>query len=580
MKKFIYIFLLIAFFAGCENSTQNKVVETDTTPPAVVTNLTISYNYKLRQLTFTWVDPDDADFKNIILKYRFGEDGEEKTQSISRRFQKFELKDVEPGLWVYASAVSVDAVGNESESCEEVKYATTTTVIINSITLDKPHLLYTSKEKICATLEGENFNLLSDDAAKCLRIYLYDDTTYCFECVAKVDKINNKATAEFNLDQDDFDPAKANSELGFEYTIKYCFDGVPYDDVTAKLRLSALPSVSRVEIYEQGTKAVSVTSFDVDDVNSETKINAHIGGYNFDLASTLECAFYDSDGNKTSYSAVIDEEFSSDSGSQDFYVEVPVPQESSTYFLKILVDGNVLNTKYATLPVYGDVEFSQLKIPAAGSAPEEEYLYGMLKGVNFSKPSLDVDDFVVECSSDSTVVSAAEIKVLSDSFATVKLKIPSGTGKYTVTVKFDRAQVSGVLRVDDYSDYKTGDLYLQDMEPVSYSSSDLSYTDAQKDAAVGIIYFNAYGVPLLLGIKNFYEASGTKKNRSWAKSSTLGSSTNLVQLYATCKTEVKTVDGKTKTFIESYGDTDGSDNWDTIKVLVFQIGRASCRERV
>lgn len=563
--KFLLFLLSLFFFLSCETENTIPITDNDTTPPANVSGLYVAYNYKLRRITFTWTDPDDEDFRFVHLTYKIG-DATPVTRAIAKHIQKLEVSDVEPNLIVTGSTVTLDETGNQSAVGKEIKMTTTVSYVIDSITLDKTHLLYSSSEKITATIKGEYFSYLPTEEMRCLRLYCFKDSTYCLDVVPSINKTDNTATAQFNMTNSAVDTNCAKSDSGTVFTIKYSVDGVIYDDVVATFRLSDSPNVSLVEIYEYDTSAVAVTKFDINDVTSSTKITARFVASNLSLAKSIVTAFYNYAGERTPYTATVTETFNSDSVYNYFYCDVPVPQEEGLFYLKLIIDGTTINTKSAQLQIYGEPRLTQISIPQAGLKPVESEMSAVLQGLNFNSPNIDKSKFTVSCSSDSSVTTGSTVKIVSDTTAYIKLKIPSEAGSYPVTVSYDLQSVSGTLYVDDYSGYALGDLYLQDRAPVNYEH-DITYTKEQIESAVGIIYFNAYGVPTLLGIKNFFEPLGSAKNRCWAKSGCAGNTTNISQIYSDCIVDKRTINGLLRTTITSNGDTDGSDNWNIIKSI-------------
>lgn len=563
--KFIFLLFLLPLFSffSCETPNTIQTRDNDKTPPANVSKFYGTYSYKLRKFTFTWTDPDDDDFSFVHLTYKIG-DADPVTKAISRRIQKCEIKDVEPNQVIKATTVTMDETGNKSASSNEFKTTTTVTYVIDSITLDKTHLLYSSSETITATIKGEYFSYFPTDESRCLRLYCFQDSNYCMDVVPEIDIKTNTATAQFNMINSAVNTECAKSEIGTIFTIKYSVDGVVYDDAVAEFRLSASPNVSLVEIYKQGTTAVTVKGFDIDDVTDSTKIAAKFTASNLDLAKTITAAFYNYAGELTPYKTTVKETFNSDSVYNYFYCDISVPQEEGIFYLKLIIDGTTINTKSAKLQVYGDTRLTQINIPQAGLEPKESEMSAVIQGLNFTSPKMDTSKFTVTCPSDSSVTENSTVKIVSDTTAYVKLKIPSTAGSYPVTVSYDSQSTSGTLYVDDYSGYTLGDLYLLNDAPVTYTSG-ITYTQDQIERAVGIIYFNAYGVPALLGIKNFFEPEGYAKNRCWAKSGCAGNTTNISQIYADCTVEKRTVNGTLSTTITSDGDSDGSDNWDIIK---------------
>ena len=123
------------------------------------------------------------------------------------------------------------------------------------------------------------------------------------------------------------------------------------------------------------------------------------------------------------------------------------------------------------------------------------------------------------------------------------------------------------LKVGDYSSYSVGDVLLNDGTVIPYNPGNLSFTDEEKQKAVGILYgFNEYGAPAgYLGIHN--SAGGTNSGvYQWATDNTTGFNTSFTGIVCTPSIYCDDCDDSAATATFT-GDTDGSDNWAYIRSI-------------
>ena len=219
---------------------------------------------------------------------------------------------------------------------------------------------------------------------------------------------------------------------------------------------------------------------------------------------------------------------------------------------------------------------TELRIPPAGTDASGNKIDAILTGNHFSEQktlttvtgtivtgNLEMDKFTVSCNDVPFADDEASVSFVNHNRLKVSFKIPDTIGDYTIKVSYDGANgtfdQSGTLSVKDYSAIHEGDLILSDTSTVPYSEG-ISYTDAQKDSAVSIIYAkNEYGVPLGVGLHN--SKSGKKSGYySWALEGSSIENIKFEDLICTPSTGTAALSSQT-TFS---GDTYGNNNWEDI----------------
>lgn len=157
------------------------------------------------------------------------------------------------------------------------------------------------------------------------------------------------------------------------------------------------------------------------------------------------------------------------------------------------------------------------------------------------------------------------LSVRNSNLIYITFTIPAYTGDYSFSVSSEDISISGTLKVGDFSSYSVGDVLLNDGTIIPYDAENLSFTDEQKEAAVGVLYgFNEYGAPLgYLGIYN--SAGGTNSGvYQWAPYGTTGYDTEFYGIICYPSNYGNPETANTATFV---GDKNGSDNWDLICLI-------------
>ncbi len=189
----------------------------------------------------------------------------------------------------------------------------------------------------------------------------------------------------------------------------------------------------------------------------------------------------------------------------------------------------------------GDPEFTSITIPEVNYLKGGEKVTAFITVKNYDSAS-DIR-FTVSCAEKTMIVNDSEIT--SDyTGLRVPLTIPSKAGEYSITVKWENKSITGIFKVKDFGDCITGSVLLKDGSIIRYDENNLTFTDEQKENAVGVLYCNEYGVPeAWLGIHNTYDGT-TSGKYAWARNNTKGYNTYFEEITST--------------------DTDGSDNWNII----------------
>ena len=230
--------------------------------------------------------------------------------------------------------------------------------------------------------------------------------------------------------------------------------------------------------------------------------------------------------------------------------------DSSDGAIYAVLIGNASGTGGVT-PAVDDVpKFTSFTIPLASTTKEGSLVTAKIVGENFDKPATDLGNFSASCAT-SSITANANFTKESDSVLYVTLKIPGTAGEYSITVSYGSNSKTGILKAQDFSAYKVGDVLLNDGTIVRYTENP-TFTDEQKSKAVGVMYaFNEYGAPAgWLGLHN--STVGTNSgDYMWANSGATGCNTNFTDIQCTpSQTGIGAASAATFT-----GDTDGSDNW-------------------
>ena len=227
--------------------------------------------------------------------------------------------------------------------------------------------------------------------------------------------------------------------------------------------------------------------------------------------------------------------------------------ESEYVFTVVAIDksGNTSPAVTKTITLNNGPKFTTFTIPTVNYLKEGNTVTAIITGKNFSLTSLDSTiTFKSICPAKPFVVSNTRFTVINDTVLTATFTIPGKVGEYDITISDETNSITETFYVLDYGDYSNGDVLLNDGTVIHYDENNLTFTDIQKENAVGVLYSNEYGTPLgWVGLHNSGDELNTYK---WAEEVSVGDTTMFNDIVCT------QIQSGSTTFS---GDTDGSDNW-------------------
>ena len=309
------------------------------------------------------------------------------------------------------------------------------------------------------------------------------------------------------------------------------------------------------------------------DVQKSSNFQITFDGYNIDLTK-LTIQLYDSTGTACYDSPVevpMDKYiWTETTGNNESVIEteLPVPEVDGVYTVIAFFDG-VAQIHTDVIQFYDTPEFTSIDIPMVSKNKAGSSVTARIVGKNFDSPEVESFDFNASCPSNSAITSTSSFSHNNDFIMYATFTIPEDEGDYEIIVSYGSNQISGVLKVRDFSNYSVGDVLFNDGTVIPYDAQNLTFTDEQKKNAVGIIYgFNEYGVPSgYLGIRNSGDKSPehimndyypNRRAYSWAKNYSGKAWSNYV--YSDLFTTVEFGD-KAASFTDN---KDGKYNWDFI----------------
>ena len=504
-----------------------EIKNIDKIAPPAPTNLTAEYRFGEKKIILKWSDPVDtgSGLKELKLSYTVN-GANEKTETIAKGVQTFEIEDVNPQStpvpYVF-SLKAVDNAGNEGAASSRT-ITPSAQAEVTGISLNRTHLdTKMTDRNIKVTITGSNFDKLTS-----LLVQVTDGSTNYPPVTATIDAPNNKATATVQAPT----PTSPTDE-GTKYTVKAIVDSSTPAAATASFIVSAPAKVSKIELTPDKLKLGSVT-----------KVSVAVTGTNFDIRGVTKIKLLDSNGDEVSGSTVPVP--AGEGTATGFTAELSLPSESGVYTVAVYFD-EVKGSKTSTLQLYGAPEIASVSIPKAGTGYAGNKLPVTIKGKNFTAPG---------ASFSGSGASITNFTVVNDTTATAEVTCPYAAGETTVTVTCGTESKTGTISVKDYSTgYEVGKIVLADKTVVD--KNDYSAI-AQNNRPVGIICaINSYGVPRMIAL----HTSGS--GLSWAKDDSTGYTTNFEGIICEPSTTGSGA-AQTATFT---GDTDGSDNWEYIKSI-------------
>ena len=515
----------------CEAETI-EIKNIDKTPPAVPTNLTAEYRFGEKKIILNWTDPVDtaSGLKELKLSYTVN-GANEKTETIAKGVQTFEIENVEPQSSPESYAFSLKAVdnaGNEG-AATSITITPSAQAEVTGISLNRTHLdTRMSNRDIVVTITGSNFDKLTS-----LLVQVTDGSTSQPPVTAAIDTTNNKATATVQA------PTPTSpTDKGTTYTVKAIVNSTTPAAATASFIVSKPARVSGITLTPAQLK-----------LGSATKVSVAVTGTNFDIRGETKIKLLDSNAAEVTASTKIVP--AGEGTATNFSAEIPLPTEMGFYTVAVYFD-EVKESKTSTLQLYGAPEITSVSIPKAGTDYAGNKLPVTITGKNFTTPGLKAASF-------SGIPALSDIKIVSDTIVTAKVDCPYAAGETDLAVTCTLAegspvQGSGKIIVKDYTAYTVGKIVRADntlVDKDSYTAIDSS------NPPVAIICGDIYGVPRMIAL----HTSGS--DLRWAKSSSTGYKTKFEGIICT-PSEMGIGAAQTATFT---GDTDGSDNWEYIKAV-------------
>ena len=498
-----------------------EIKNIDKEPPPVPTNLTAEYRFGEKKIILKWSDPVDtaSGLKELKLSYTVN-GANEKTETIAKGVQTFEIANVEPKdpLEPYVfSLKAVDNAGNEGAAAS-ITITPSAQAEVTGISLNRTHLdTLMSNRGIEVTITGSNFDKLTS-----LLVQVTHGSTNYPAVPAAIEPSSNKARATVQAPT----PTSPTDE-GTRYTVKAIVNSATPAAATASFIVSAPAKVSNIALTPDKLK-----------VGSATKVSVAVTGTNFDIRGVTKIKLLDSKGDGVSGSTVT---VPANKGTAtEFSAEITLPNADGIYTVAVYFD-EVKERKTSILQLYGAPEITSVNIPKAGKTYGGNKLPVTITGKNFTAPG---------ASFSGSGASITNFTVVNDTTATAEVTCPYSAGEHTVTVMCGTASKPGTLSVKDYStSYEVGKIVLANKALVDKDS----YAIDSNNPPVGIICgSNSYKVPQMIAL----HTSGS--SLQWAKYDSTGYNTKFEGIICTASHTV----AQTATFT---GDTDGSDNWEYIK---------------
>ena len=183
--------------------------------------------------------------------------------------------------------------------------------------------------------------------------------------------------------------------------------------------------------------------------------------------------------------------------------------------------------------------------------------------ITWTNPSdSDFDHAELSCKKNGTTISSG-IHVSNGSYILKNIENSDDEYSFSVCVVDKYGNKSSYstkrIRLDNtIINYSVGDVLLNDGTIIPYDADNLSFTDEQKQKAVGIVYgLDEDGIPR--GYLGLYNSAGGKNSggKKWAANGTTGYNTKFTGI-------ICNVHGNSASAVTFGGDEDGSDNWDYI----------------
>ncbi|UTC45334.1 DUF4959 domain-containing protein [Treponema vincentii] len=501
-----------------------EIKNIDKTPPPAPKNFTAQYTLSAKKIVLNWADPVDtaSGLKELKLSYTVN-GANEKTETITKGVQTFEIENVEPQSPPESYAFSlkaVDNVGNEGTAAS-LTITPSPQAEVTGISLNNRTHLDTimANRDIPVTITGSNFDKLTS-----LLVQVTDGSTNYPAVTAAIDAPNNKATATVQAPV----PSYPTDE-GTTYTVKAIVNSATPAAATASFIVSNPAQVRNIELKPAQLK-----------LGSATKVSVAVTGTNFDIRGETKIKLLDSNEAEVTASTKIVP--AGEGTATEFSAEIPLPTESGVYTVAVYFD-EVKESKTSTLQLYGAPEITSISIPKAGTGYGGNKLPVTIKGKNFTAPGAIFS---------GSGASITNFTVVNDTTATAEVTCPYSAGEHTVTVMCGtESSKTGTISVKGYTGYEVGKIVLANNTLVDKAG----YTIDSSNPPVAIICgTNGYGAALGIALH-------TGSSLVWAKDGSTGYNTKFEGIICT-PSQRGIGAAQTATFT---GDSDGSDNWEYIK---------------
>ena len=520
---------------------------------ASVSNLKANFNSETNTITVNWKNPTDSDFDYVELSYTKG--GVSNGDSIKIQNESYTVNDVRiDGDEYIFSVCAVDKNGNKSAT-STYKITPTGVPVVKSITLNRYHLAYNdSDQTVKVWAKIINAYLIEDGTA--ITIQAKDSNGNITNTLAELDKNSGTVSAILRIP----DSSLNATSNGNTYTVM-CKIGNELADTIHTTRFNVSSDTVVNGINKSINNSASAIQVPLYRVNSETRIDLTLNGYNLDL-TRISVQLINSTGG-TYFAEPIEIDNSSISwtatsgeNKQSLGVSLEVPQIDDVYLVRFLFDG-VIQEGYLKLQVYDVPKFSNFSIPLVSTTKAGNRVTAKVTGKNFDTPDSNLGNLIATCTKNSTIVSSTTSTKESDSVIYVSLIIPEEEGEYDVTIAYGDNSITSKLKAKDFSNYSVGDVLLNDDTIIPFDADNISFTEEQKQNAICVLaYFNDYGIPVGVGLYN--SMSGVNNGKyQWAPKNSIGYDSKFSKIVCTPSDEGS---GKANS-VTFTGDIDGSDNW-------------------
>ena len=532
---------------GSSGGENTQPENTDTTPPAQVTNLTAVYSAEQLQITVSWTNPQDTDFAGTVIDYGKTSSSEKTTLTFDKSYSSAVIQGIAADDSEYSISVKTkDTTGNLSE-------ATNTTIIAKNDEIVVPEGLRTGDYVLTdkTYVRKEYFSeLTQEERAKIFGIVLITDSNIPLILGTQFSTNESKWTASpIGIDTYLAEITTGISgSSSYGYTFTGDLDGsdnweyiCSVDDATAKGSqvASMYPAFYLTNIY---ASYADLTGTDFADgwylpaISELYQMHKNISTIKSSLANleiTLPYTYDDTLGEYTCrgfWSSSVPTAPGQTAYKLDYYTGKIENVDRGTNSNYVWAFHKVSNEFKCY--EYSDAQIANVELET--STIGETYT-GTIS-VRITGENLLAYDIT---SQDSNIFN---VNYVSNTEATAKLKINNSVGSHLVTINCGTASGCASYNVVESNKcFSVGDILFTDGTKMKAEDVQYGVPDEQISKAFGVIASTTYG-----GITG--KAVGLQKSSStlqWAPSGTTGYNRNFTEIQGTATS----------------GDMDGSDNW-------------------